>query len=422
LDYLRDLAKIMLDLGVVVPLVTSDGPWHDMLKNGSIPEIALPTMNCGSKITEHFKKLRDFHEKKLPLMVMEFWIGWFDAWGDEKHNTTPIETASKELDDILTEGSVNIYMFHGGTNFGFNNGANYYEKLAPDTTSYDYDALLTEWGDITPKYLAFKEIISKFVEIPEVEFSTIISKISYGSVECSEKVSLFNTIETISKSISSNYLQTMEEIGQSTGYIYYKSDIGTARNIEDFRIIGGRDRANVFINESPICIKYDLDMETKEQFELVEDENELGILIENMGRVNYSVKMNHQTKGIQDGVVINGAFQSNWHQYTLPMDNLADVDYKKGWFEGTPAFYKFTFEATDVGDTFIDMSGWGKGFVVVNGFNIGRFWEIGPQYKLYIPGPVLNVGLNEIVIFETDGKWQEHIILTEKPDLWKKTR
>jgi len=419
LNYLRELAGIMKEAGVVVPLVTSDGPWHDMLANGSIPELALPTMNCGSKIPEHYRKLEVFHRKKQPLMVMEFWIGWFDAWGDDEHHTTDIEASATALDDILKEGSVNIYMFHGGTNFGFMNGANYYEKLAPDTTSYDYDALLTEWGDVTPKYLAFQKIISKYTTIPEVPLSMKIIKKAYGKVPITEKVSLFETVETLAEEIVSPYPLTMEVVGQAYGYVYYTSDIGEARPIEDFRLVSVKDRANVFINEKPLMVKYDLEMEVKEQFELTEPTNVLGILVENMGRVNYSVKMNHQTKGIQDGVVINGAFQTGWKQYALPMDNLDQVDFTRQWHVGLPSFYQFKFEVDEIGDTFLDMTGWGKGIAVLNGFNLGRFWEVGPQMKLYVPGPILRLGENELIIFETDGKIQDQVIFTDKPDLWQ---
>jgi len=418
LSYLRTLANVMRDSGVVVPLVTSDGPWHDMLKNGSIPELALPTMNCGSNIGPHFKKLSEFHGQIRPLMVMEFWIGWFDAWGYNQHHTTDIKLATDALDDILKVGSVNIYMFHGGTNFGFMNGANYYEKLAPDTTSYDYDALLTEWGDITPKYNEFKNTISKYTEIPDIKFSTNIKKINYGKVHLAEKVSLFATLDKISRKNESVTPQTMEELGQAYGYIYYESDIGAAREVEDFRLIGTADRAHVFINEKLVEVRYDLDIENKSSLNLTEEANSIGILVENMGRVNYSVKMNHQKKGIKDGVIINGAFHCGWRQFSLPMDNLELVDFSKDWHPGLPSFYKFELAVSEIGDTFIDMSGWGKGFVVVNGFNIGRFWEAGPQFKLYIPGPILRIGRNEIIIFESDGIARDFVVLKDEPSIW----
>lgn len=415
--YMRKMAELMIENGVDVPLVTSDGPWGDMLENGSIQDLALATVNCGSNIKEHFKRLREFHGEKRPLMVMEFWIGWFDAWGDEAHHTTSVEDASNELADILEEGSVNIYMFHGGTNFGFTSGANYYEKLAPDVTSYDYDALLTEWGDITPKYEAFKEIIAQHVEIPEFPLSRVINKKDYGTLKLDNRVSLFETLSDISQVVTSNYPVSMESLDQGYGYIYYKSNIGKPREISDFRLVSCMDRANIFINDEAKLIQYDLEIGQKEEFTLTAPENELGILVENMGRVNYSVKMNHQHKGIKDGVVINGAFQSNWDIYTLPMDNLDKVDFSKKYISGQPSFSRFVLEASELADTFIDMSGWGKGFVVVNGFNIGRFWEVGPQKRLYIPAPILKKGTNEIIIFESDGIVSDEVSLKEESDL-----
>lgn len=415
--YMRRIAQMMIDKGVQVPLVTSDGPWHDMLDNGSIPDIALPTINCGSKVKEWFKRLREFHGEKKPLMVMEFWVGWFDAWGDNTHHTTSTEDAVKELEDILSEGSVNIYMFHGGTNFGFTSGANYYDKLAPDVTSYDYNALLTEWGDITPKYEAFKKVISQYNNIPKFELSTEILKKSYGKVKPAAQVSLFNCLDELAEPVHAHYPLTMEELNQSTGYIYYRSNIGKSRHIEDFRLVTAMDRANIFLNDELLMIQYDREIGVKEEFNLVEDDNVLGILMENMGRVNYSIKMNHQYKGIKDGVLINGAFQADWDIYCLPMDNLEKIDFVKSYVEGQPSFSRFDLEISEIGDTFIELPGWGKGFISINGFNIGRFWEIGPQKRLYVPGPILKEGKNEIIVFESDGKVGESIIFYAEPSL-----
>lgn len=416
-NYLRQMAQMMIDQGVDVPLVTSDGPWHDMLDNGSIPELALPTINCGSKIKEWFQRLREFHGEKKPLMVMEFWIGWFDAWGDGHHHTTSVEDAAKEFSDILAEGSVNIYMFHGGTNFGFTSGANYYEKLAPDVTSYDYDALLTEWGDITPKYEAFQKIISEYSEIPQFELSTKIVKKAYGKVKASDRVSLFSTLDKLAIPVHSAYPLTMEDLNQGYGYIYYKSNIGGARKIEDFRLISVMDRVNVFVNDKPVMTLYDHEIPEKQEFDLTADSNELGLLVENLGRVNYSVKMNHQHKGIKDGVIVNGAFQSEWDIYSLPMDNLDQIDFTGEYVAGQPSFTRFELKIAEVGDTFIALPGWGKGFVTINGFNLGRFWEVGPQKRLYVPAPVLNTGVNEIIVFESEGKVGETIEFSDQPDL-----
>lgn len=416
-DYLRQMAQLMRDNGVTVPLVTSDGPWHDMLDNGSIPDIALPTINCGSDIKKWFQRLRAFHGTKKPLMVMEFWIGWFDAWGDEAHHTTSVASATKELRDILAEGSVNIYMFHGGTNFGFTSGANYYEKLAPDVTSYDYDALLTEWGDITEKYTAFQEVISEYTELPQFPLSTEIKKKAYGTLQAKERVSLFATLERLAKPIRSPYPLTMEELNQATGYVYYRSQLGKARPVEDFRLISCMDRVNIFVNETLAMTQYDQEIGVKQPLSLTAEENELGLLVENMGRVNYSVKMNHQQKGIQDGVIVNEAFQADWEIFSLPMDNLEQVDFSAGYEKGQPSFTRFELLVEEVGDTFVELSGWGKGFVTVNGFNLGRFWEVGPQKRLYVPGPVLKEGVNEIIVFESDGKLTDEICFYAEADL-----
>ena len=314
-SYLRKSAELMRHNGIDVSLFTSDGPWLDMLENGSIKDIALPTINCGSDIQENFRKLQEFHGKKQPLMVMEFWIGWFDAWGDDKHHTTSVTDAANELRDCLEAGSVNIYMFHGGTNFGFMNGANYYEKLSPDVTSYDYDALLSEWGDVTPKYEAFQQVIGEITEIPSFPLTTKITKRAYGSWKVSQRVSLFETLASISQPVKHNYPLTMELLDQATGYVYYRSQIGKSRVIEDYRLIHCQDRAHTFINNQLQFIQYDQEIGQKKTLTLTEESNELGILVENMGRVNYSVQMNHQYKGIKDGVIVNGAFQSEWEIY-----------------------------------------------------------------------------------------------------------
>jgi len=417
LDYMRELALLMRKHGAVVPFVTSDGPWRDMLESGSIQDVALATINCGSGIKQHFKRLKEFHGEAKPLMVMEFWIGWFDAWGDEEHHTTDAATSAMELEHTLEEGSVNIYMFHGGTNFGFSNGANYYEKLAPDTTSYDYDALLSESGEITEKYKAFQEVIARYTELPQVEFTTEIKQKAYGKLAVKEKVALFDVLDLLATPVNSPYPLSMEALDQAFGYVLYKSQIGKARNIEDFRLIQCTDRAHVFINEQLKFTKYDLDMEQKEQFELTEPENELTVLVENMGRVNYSVKMNTQHKGIKGGVIVNGSFQSGWEHYSLPLDNLEKLDFTRSYREGVPAFYRFELEVDEVGDTFLDFSGWGKGVAFVNGFNLGRFWEVGPQQRLYIPGPLLQKGTNEIILFETEGKVTDSISLESNSGL-----
>ena len=143
----------------------------------------------------------------------------------------------------------------------------------------------------------------------------------------------------------------------------------------------------------------------------------LDILVENMGRVNYGVMMEHQQKGIKDAVLLNGHQHYLWKQYPLPLEDVEHLPFGKGYTAGLPAFYKFEFYAEETGDTFLDLDGFGKGCAFINGFHLGRFWEIGPQKRLYVPGPVLKQGKNEIIVFETEGKAAQTITLCDEPDL-----
>lgn len=415
--YLQAINDMMRKFGAVVPFVTSDGPWGEALESGKLDGEVLATANFGSKPEDALKKLRSITCNR-PLMCMEFWVGWFDAWGDKNHHARAVEDAAKDLDAILSEGHVNIYMFHGGTNFGFMNGANDYEILTPDVTSYDYDAVLTECGDLTPKYEAFKKVISKYMKIHEVTFSTTINKVSYGKIYTKEKVSLFNTLDSISTPQYSEDTLPMEKLGQSYGYILYRSNVGVGRNVESFRLIGAKDRAKVYVNGINVLTQYGGELGKSAELVLEKKEdNYLDVLVENMGRANFGEKLNYQQKGIVDGVVIDKHAHAGWNHYTLPLDNTEKVNYNGGYKEGTPGFYKFELQVEVLGDTFLRFDSWGKGCVFVNGFNIGRFWELGPQKSLYIPGPKLKVGKNEIVIFETEGKVAEYITLENAPDL-----
>lgn len=413
IEWLRDL---MRELGVTVPLCTSDGPTHDMLHGGTADGM-LATANFGSRAEEAFGYLKKFRPDS-PLMCMEFWIGWFDAWGNEKHMTGDLEMAVRELDKMLELGNVNFYMFEGGTNFGFMNGANYYDHLTPDVTSYDYDAILTEDGRITEKYRRFREIIAKYRDIPEVEFTMDIKRKDYGVLPVQEKVGLFSVLEDLSSPIESPFPQPMEKLGQSYGYILYRTGLRTEERIWKLQLRGANDRAQVFVDGKPAVTL--MDKELLEEHELdvsFERGAAMDILVEDLGRVNFAARLEEQRKGIAGGVWLNGHWHNGWRQYPLPLDNLDRLDFSKGYEEGLPAFYRFTFDVDEPADTFLDFEGWGKGAAFVNGVNIGRFWETGPQKRLYIPGPMLRAGTNEIILFETEGKAGGTIALRDEPDI-----
>ena len=427
-DYLETVKKYMVENGVEVPLVTSDGPYAESFNAGKLSG-ALPTGNFGSKTEERFAVLKPYTDGG-PLMCTEFWVGWFDHWGNGGHMRGNLEESVRDLDKMLELGHVNIYMFEGGTNFGFMNGSNYYDGLTPDVTSYDYDGVLTEDGRITEKYRRYQEVIGKYVKLPQVQFSTDILRKDYGVLKVRQKVSLNDTLDKISQPVSSVYPRSMERLGQNYGYILYRTKLHTEERLDKIRLWGANDRANILVEDRPVLTLYDRELLEEKKVGLpVSKDAKLDILVENMGRVNFGPRLEQQRKGIDQCVQINGHMHNHWEQYPLPLDNIDMVDFsgvdgncgdaevqEKDAIQG-PAFYRFTFTAEEAGDTFLDFEGWGKGVAFVNGFNIGRFWEIGPQKRLYIPGPLLKIGENEIILFETEGKAMDTISLKGEPDI-----
>lgn len=418
--YLSIIKSLMTKYGCNVPLFTSDGVLDEMLESGTLcSEGVIPTGNFGSDSKLQMKNLGEFICKsniEAPLMCMEFWIGWFNSWGKEITKRSPKEIAD-ELKDILDVGSVNIYMYHGGTNFGFYNGANYFEQFEPQTTSYDYDALLTEWGEPTEKYYEVKKVISKYREIKEFKPSTKIKFKKYGEINLSNKVSLFNTVDKICKPIYSDITQSMEKLNQGYGYILYSSNIGKKEpKTISCSVLEANDRISVYNNESHVITQEREGIGEKFNINL-DKNNKLDILVENEGRVNYGPKIRSsiQKKGINAGVLIEHHFHHGWNQYTLEFNDISKVDFSCGYKDNTPAFYEFTFNVEEKGDTFLHVDKFGKGCAFINGFNLGRFYDIGPTLYLYIPAPLLKLGENKIVIFETEGRYSDKITLSNVP-------
>ena len=301
---------------------------------------------------------------------------------------------------MLSRGSLNMYMLIGGTNFGFTSGANHYEKFAPDVTSYDYDAPLTECGDITPKYMALREVIQKYTakELPSVPENRV--KKAYGKVALSQKGGIFDNLDNLSTPQFSNVPKCMEAYGQGYGYIAYTTRLNrNYDNVElSFESIG--DRAQIYVNRQLQGIIYINDGELKVNISAKEGDT-LTVLVENMGRANFGPKMMRK-KGIAGRVLLGRRVHFNWDVYTLPMDNLDKVSYSDSEPQEDSCFYKGFFNIDKVADTFLYLDSFTKGFVVINGFNLGRYWEIGPQRSLYVPASVLKEGENEIVVFESD--------------------
>ncbi|MBQ7906792.1 MAG: beta-galactosidase [Clostridia bacterium] len=397
-EYMKKLYEIYRENGIDVPLFTSDGTGEQDLLDGTI-EGCLSTLNFGSRVEENFKA----HDKlfpDMPKMCMEMWNGWFDAWCEDKHHTTSAEDYAKVVDDMLKRGSLNMYMFIGGTSFGFNSGANHYDKYWPQVTSYDYDAPLSECGDITKKYMALRKVISKYVDYDLPKVPENREKRAYGSFTLHEAGGFFDNLDNLSTPVFSNVPKCMEHYGQGYGYIAYKTRLNRDYSNAELFFESLGDRAQIYINKSLVDIIYINDQELKTRFTAKAGDT-LTILVENMGRANFGPKMMRK-KGIAGRVLIGGRVHFNWDVYTLPMDNLDKVKYG-GDIEEKARFLKGEFLVDKVADTFLYLNSFKKGFVLINGFNIGRYWEKGPQKSLYVPASLLHEGKNEIVIFESDG-------------------
>lgn len=409
LSYLRDGYRRR---GIDVPLFTSDGGSEDSLLDGTV-EGCLPTLNFGSRVEENFK-VHDRLFPDCPKVCMEMWDGWFDAWGDEKHHTTDPQVYAGVVRDMLKKGSLNIYMFIGGTNFGFTSGANHYEKFAPDVTSYDYDALLTECGDVTEKYKAVREVIREATgkELPPIPKDR--EKKAYGKVALTRSAGLLSNLDALSSPIHSDVPRAMEEYGIGYGYIAYRTVLN--RDYRDaklsFESLG--DRAQVLVNGKLQGIAY-----LNDSLEVTVNAKKgdvLTILVENMGRANFGPKMMRK-KGLPGRVLLGGKIHFSWDVYPLPMTDLSGLSFGGDETEA-PAFYEGTFTVEEPADTFLRTDSFKKGFVVLNGFNLGRYWEVGPQKTLYVPGSLLKKGENTLLLFESDGrKGEAEVEFVDRPEL-----
>ena len=421
-EYLRAVRDMMLERGVTCPLFTSDGPWRGTLRAGTlIEDDVFVTGNFGSKAKENFAQMQEFFDeygKKWPLICMEFWDGWFNRW-KEPVITRDQEELATAVHEVLQQGSINLYMFHGGTNFGFMNGCSARGNIdLPQVTSYDYEALLDEQGNPTPKYFAIQRMLKKYYpEYPQRE-PLVKETFELKNIPLNERVSLFETLEDIAQPIESLYPMKMEELGQNVGYLLYRTQAEWDADKERVRVIDGRDRMQLFVDGNFITTQY--------QTEIGEDifvsqqkrsTHRLDILMENMGRVNYGHKLlaESQHKGIRTGVCKDLHFILHWNQYPLELKNPEKIDFTKEWYEDQPAFYAFDVELKALKDTYLDLTHFGKGVVFVNGVNIGRFWDVGPTLSLYIPHGLLRIGNNRIIIFETEGKYSKFIDLVHKP-------
>ncbi len=416
--YLDEVRKMIVEAGFEVPLFTSDGSEDYQLKNGTLAD-TLSVINFGvdeknglKAVTKEFENFARFRQN-VPRMVGEYWIGWFDHWGGKRHTVSP-EAAADGVNWMLDHGiSFNLYMFHGGTNFGFMNGANATKEsqFMPDTTSYDYDATLDEAGNPTRKYFLLREVIRKHLRqalldsrataprgetLPEVPKSSAL--IAIPEFELKETADFFSLLKA---PVRSRQPLSMEDVGQSYGFILYRTKLKAHVN-GPLKFESVRDYAHVFV-DGRLVGQLDRRLDQTELPISARKGSTVDVLVENGGRVNFGKNFVFERKGIVGTAKIGSEELRNWEMFKLPLENLSSLKFAGTATKYGPAFYRSNFALRDVGDTYLDMSSWGKGHVWVNGHHLGRYWNIGPQQSLYLPANWLRKGTNEVIVLDVLG-------------------
>ncbi len=415
-EYLRELVRVTRDAGITVPLTTIDQPTPQMLADGSLPGLHL-TGSFGSRVTERLETLREF-QPTGPLVCMEFWCGWFDDWGSH-HHTTDAAASAAELDALLAAGgSVNVYMFHGGTNFGLTNGANDKGRYAPITTSYDYDAPLDEAGYPTEKFWAFREVISRYADVPdEVPASRPVAPALVAPLTAGRALLEAAASGVLGGASDHDRMPTFDELEHDRGIAVFTTRLdrggpGTLTVGEEVR-----DRAWVLVDGAPVGV---LARDGHERaIALPETRGELTIVVEDQGRVDYGPRIGEH-KGLIGGVQLDGVELTGWSARPIDLDRVPEVaaaDPSRGSAGAGPVLAHGELVLDAPADLFLDTLHWGKGLVWVNGFLLGRYWRRGPQRTLIVPAPVTRAGANEVVVLEFEAFAEPEIRTLAAPEL-----
>ncbi|XP_023123854.2 beta-galactosidase [Amphiprion ocellaris] len=421
-NYMRYLSKLFRShLGDEVVLFTTDGAGVGYLKCGSIQGLyATVDFGPGANITAAFGAQRHA-EPHGPLVNSEFYTGWLDHWGSAHSVVSPAAVA-KTLSEMLAVGAnVNLYMFIGGTNFGYWNGAN--EPYDAQPTSYDYDSPLTEAGDLTEKYFAIRDVIKMYHRIPEGPIPPTTPKYAYGAVPMKKLQTVSDALEKLSFSgpVKSMYPQTFIDLSQAFGYVLYRTTLPvdcTKPTPLSSPLNGIHDRAYVSVDGVAVGI-----LERNKALTINvtgKAGSQVDILVENMGRINYGRGIN-DAKGLVSNLTLGKDLLTSWFMYSLSIDEainqgllgekeLTPKHPAQGADLSLPTFYGGSFIIPDgipslPQDTYIKLPNWRKGQIWINGFNLGRYWPTrGPQVTLYVPFNILSTAApNNVTVLELEG-------------------
>jgi beta-galactosidase len=375
---------------------------------------------AGANIDKEFKTFQEVYPT-APLMCSEYWTGWFDHWG-KPHETRSVSSFIGSLKDMMDRKiSFSLYMAHGGTSFGQWGGANAAPYSAM-VSSYDYNAPIGEQGNTTEKFFAIRELLKNYLQEGETlgEIPQAMPVIEIPTFELKESASLFANLPAAHHTEN---IQPMENFDQGWGRILYRTKLTASAVKQKMIITELHDWATVFINGKAIGKLDRRKGDNTIEIPALAKDAQLDILVEATGRVNYG-KAILDNKGITEKVALtNGTTTTilkNWQVYNFPVDYTfqKNVKYTAATTKG-PGWHKGSFNLTQTGDTFLDMSTWGKGMVWVNGHNLGRFWKIGPQQTLFVPGAWLQKGKNEIIVLDVDTPVSRKVAGLSKPILDK---
>lgn len=414
-DYLELNRKMFVDAGFDGLLYTCD-PAADLVK-GHLPGL-LPAVNGLDKPLQVKKIINDNHGGKGPYYIAEWYPAWFDWWGTA-HHTVPAEKYTPALDAVLKAGiSINMYMFHGGTTRDFMNGANYKgtTPYEPQISSYDYDAPLDEAGNATHKFNEFRNVIEKYLPngltLPPVPAAK--PTIAIPEIKFTKATSVFNVLP---KPILNTTPLTFEDLNQAYGYVLYRTVLNNATSgllkIKDLR-----DYGIVFLNGKRVGVLDRRLVQDSMVLDIPNGKVTLDILVENMGRINFGPYLLQNKKGITESVVLGGKVLKGWQMFSLPFADLKNIKMTTTVaIANQPIIKKGSFTLNTLGDTYLDLTNWGKGVVWINGHNLGKYWNIGPQQTVYVPVEWLKKGTNDIAILELLKPEQKVIQAIEKPVL-----
>ncbi|MEN2400845.1 beta-galactosidase family protein [Flavobacterium sp. MC2016-06] len=399
--YMNAVKKLWVDNGINVPFYTADGPANALLEAGTVDGAAIG-LDSGSSDADFERALKQ--NPNVPSFSSETYPGWLTHWG-EKYQKPAVEDVVKQVTYLMDhKKSFNLYVIHGGTNFGFNAGANSFNRtqFQPDITSYDYDAPINERGEPTAKYIALRNLIGKYTskKLPKIPESTAVTVVP--TFEMKPFTSIWNELPI---GIKATQVQSMESMGQYNGFILYRTKL-IGHKSGELVINEPHDYAKVLLNGKLVDSIYrDGGKWTVKLPESDVKDPVLEILVENMGHINFG-QFVIDRKGITDRVTLEGMTLFNWEIFNLPMDDQYIQSLKS--HENTDlhdgVFFKGSFNLKAAADTYLDLSKFKKGVIWVNGHNLGRYWNLGPQFHLYCPANWLKEGENEVIVLDLHQK------------------